>query len=118
MCWWPAMPIICRCIANVESNICDKMLRTGLCCGGPTFPLRGTSLPQSPQHNFLKPIRCHDPGSDNQETGSCLNLFSSDHLRSCDIVLHHCLTRDSAISLIASKLASSPRRCGRLPPIN
>src|SRR5664279_2711513 len=53
---------------NVESNICDKMLRTGLCCGGPSFPLRAASLPRSPQHNFLKPIRCHDPGSHNQET--------------------------------------------------
>ena len=40
MCWWHNMPTICRCIANVALNICDKMLRTGLCCGGPRFSLR------------------------------------------------------------------------------
>ena len=54
MCWWHAMPTICRCIANVESNICDKMLHTGLCCGDHGRSPDRALLPQSPQHNFRK----------------------------------------------------------------
>ena len=40
ICWCRNTATTFRYIANVALNICDKMLRTGLCCGGPRFSLR------------------------------------------------------------------------------